>query len=112
MIKVEVIKHGRAFIEVDGAVMNQDGQGGAIVRNLNGQSSGKTGSTAKGAKLVLNTGTSVHVTENKRVHQGAKSCNFDFCGQFSLHYYVIFMHANDACSNHTNFFALACIKMA
>ncbi len=46
------------------------------------------------------------------VHQGAESCNFDFCGQYSLHYYVIFMHANDACSIYTRFFALACIKMA
>ena len=70
MIKVEVIKHGRAFIEVDGAVMNQDGQGRAVGRNLKGQSSGKTGSTAKGAKLVLNTGTGVHVTEDKRVDNG------------------------------------------
>ncbi len=71
MVKVEVVKHGRTFIEVHGVVLNQDGQGGAIVRNLTGQSSGKTGSAAKGAKLVLNAGASVEVTENKRVHNGS-----------------------------------------
>ncbi len=70
MVKVEVIKHGLVVIEVDGVVVNQDGQGGAIVLNLKGQSSGKTGRAAKGAKLVLNTGASVEVTENKRVDNG------------------------------------------
>ncbi len=48
------------------------------------------------------------VDDNDTHHQGAESCNFDFCGQYSLHYYVIFMHANDACSNHTIFF---CTRM-
>jgi hypothetical protein len=71
MVKVEVIKHGLAVIKVDGVVVNQDGQGGAIVLNLKGESSGKTGRAAKGAKLlVLNTGASVEVTENKRVDNG------------------------------------------
>ena len=67
IVEVEVIKNGRTGIKVYVVILNQDGQGGAIVLNLISQSRGKTGSSAEGAKLVLNTGARVDVAESKRV---------------------------------------------
>jgi hypothetical protein len=44
------------------------------------------------------------------MHQGAGSVIFDFFGQYSLHYYAIFMHADENFSVQIVHAAFPCIN--